>query len=137
MFNEDECLYTIGTVSKLVNEHPETLRVWEKNGLLCPNREEYQRKYSNNDLKRIKFIKFLIDNKGLNLAGVKQLIKLYPCWYKKNCMGGSRNNSLIPVNESKPCWKIENAYCLLITDKADLCNSCKIWKNCKSCNLNK
>jgi MerR family transcriptional regulator/heat shock protein HspR len=64
MFDDDKGLYTIGTVSKLIGEHPETLRVWERNGLLQPDREGYQRKYSNNDLRRLKFIIYLMHEKA-------------------------------------------------------------------------
>lgn len=133
MFDDDEGLYTIGTVSKLVNEHAETLRIWEKNNLLYPNRNGYQRKYSNDDIKRIYYIKHLIHDKGLNIAGVRELISLYPCWNKKNCKGGLSNNSTTAVNGNKPCWKLENTYCTVIDDKADLCSSCSLWKDCKEC----
>ena len=134
MFDEDMGLYTIGTVAELIGEHPETLRVWERNELIFPDRKGYQRKYSNNDLKKLKFIKYLMDPKGLNIAGVKQLISMYACWYKKNCKGGASKNSPVSVNEAKPCWKIEDTYCLVANDKAEWCNSCEMLRNCKKCN---
>ena len=81
----------------MIGEHPETLRVWERNDLLRPDREGYQRKYSNNDVKRLKFIKYLMHEKGLNIAGVKQLTSMYSCWYKRNCKGGATQNSPAPV----------------------------------------
>jgi MerR family transcriptional regulator/heat shock protein HspR len=133
MFDDDKGLYTIGTVSKLIGEHPETLRVWERNGLLQPDREGYQRKYSNNDLRRLKFIIYLMHEKGLNIAGVKQLISMYSCWYKRNCKGGAAKNSPIPINESKPCWKLEGTCCLVASDKAEMCNSCDMLKKCTEC----
>ncbi len=133
MFDEDQGLYTIGTVAELIGEHPETLRVWERNDLLRPNRENFQRKYSNNDVKRLKFIKRLMDEKGLNIAGVKQVTSMYSCWYRRNCSGGAARNSPTPVNESKPCWKMEGTYCLVATDKAEICNSCEMFKKCAGC----
>lgn len=133
MLDEEKGLYTIGTVAELIGEHPETLRVWERNDLVRPDREGYQRKYSNNDLIRLKFIKYLMDEKGLNIAGVKQLTSMYACWYKRNCKGGAIKNSLITVNESKPCWKVEGTYCLVASDKSELCNSCEMCKNCSGC----
>ena len=133
MFDEDKSLYTIGTVSELINEHPETLRVWERNGLLKPNREGYQRKYSNNDMRRLKFIKYLMDKKGLNIAGVKQLTSMYSCWFKKSCKGGGALSSKVVVNESKPCWMIEDTYCIIASDKAEICSTCDMFKNCKGC----
>ncbi len=132
MFDEDKGLYTIGTVSELISEHPETLRVWEKNGLIHPIRNGTQRKYSNNDIKRLNFIRSLLHEKGMNIAGVKQLINMYPCWFNKTCKGGAGKNST-DVNNSKPCWKTEETFCILVTDKADLCSTCSICKDYSSC----
>ncbi len=131
--DEEQGMYTIGTVAKLLNEHPETLRVWERHELIRPDRAGYQRKYSNNDLLRLKFIKDLLDNKGLNLAGVKHLILMYPCWYQRHCKGGAIKNSTTLVNEAKPCWKLESTYCLKPLDKAELCSSCEMVQKCREC----
>ena len=133
MFDDDNGVYTIGTVAELIGEHPETLRVWERNDLIRPDRKGYQRKYSSNDVKRLKFIKDLMHKKGLNIAGVKHLTSMYACWYKLNCKGGAHQNSLVPVNEAKDCWKIEGTYCLIASDKAEMCNSCDMLKNCPGC----
>lgn len=124
-FNADQPLYTIGVVAELIGVHPETLRVWERNGLLKPARSHKQRLYSNNDLKRLRFINSLIETKGLNLAGVKQMIKLYPCWWIENCGGSSHSKEEQGVNHAKPCWKEDGSYCTLLEDKADFCNACQ------------
>ncbi len=134
MFNEDTGVYTIGTVAGLLGEHPETLRVWERNSLITPDRRGYQRKYTNNDLKRLKFIKHLMDEKGLNIAGAKQIISMYPCWYKKDCKGGAKKDGVILVNEYKPCWKEEKTYCLVVSDKSEICSTCDIFRICIDCN---
>jgi len=135
MFDDDQGLYTIGTVSELLEEHPETLRVWERNELIRPDRTGYQRKYSSNDVKRLKFIKYLMHKKGLNIAGVKHLTAMYSCWYQRNCKGGAGANqsNLVSVNESKDCWKIEGTFCLVASDKAEMCNSCDMLRNCTEC----
>ena len=134
MIHEEKGLYTIGTIAEVIGEHPETLRVWERNGLVCPIRVSNQRRYSNNDLKKLKFIKTLIHEKGLNLAGVKQVVDMYPCWYMKNCKGGAKSDASIPVNRTKPCWKIEEGFCFKPGDKAEVCGSCRIYNHCKGCN---
>lgn len=134
MVNEDTGLYTIGTVARLIGEHPETLRVWERNDLIHPDRRGYQRKYTNNDLKRLKFIKYLMHEKGLNIAGVKHITSMYSCWFKKNCNGGARKNSPVSINEAKPCWKLEDTYCLVASDKSEMCSTCDVFKICKNCN---
>lgn len=133
MLDDEKGLYTIGTVAELLHEHPETLRVWERNGLISPDRNAYQRKYSNNDLKRLKFIKDLMDEKGLNIAGVRQVISMYSCWYQRFCKGGAAKNSKIPVNESKPCWKEEGTFCLKPSDKSEFCHNCDMMRICQGC----
>ena len=134
MFDEEKGLYTIGTVAGIIDEHPETLRVWEKNGLIHPERSSNQRKYSNNDIMKLKFIKALLDEKGLNISGAKQIINMYPCWFNRTCKGGIVKNSSIKVNRSKPCWKIEDTYCILLIDKTDLCSTCSICNGYTNCN---
>lgn len=124
-FSADQPLYTIGVVAELIGVHPETLRVWERHGLLKPVRSRKQRLYSNNDLRRLRFINGLIEDKGLNLAGVNQVIRLYPCWWLKNCEGSGPMKKDGAVNPAKPCWKEDNSYCILIEDKADFCSTCE------------
>ncbi|MDD2443054.1 MAG: MerR family transcriptional regulator, partial [Desulfotomaculaceae bacterium] len=75
--DDDQPLFNIGVVAQLLQVHPETLRIWERNNLIEPKRKNRQRLYSNNDLKRLKFIHNLINKKGLNIAGVQQVIVMY------------------------------------------------------------
>lgn len=123
--DDNRPVYTISIVSQLVGVHQETLRIWERNGLVNPSRKNNQRLYSQNDLKRLQFIKKLLDEKGLNLAGVRQLIEFYPCWWKENCQGGKRTGEPY-INPAKPCWKEEGTYCFTPLDKADLCQGCNL-----------
>ncbi|MBO8137581.1 MAG: MerR family transcriptional regulator [Desulfotomaculum sp.] len=123
LVNDDLPLYNIGVVAELLKVHPETLRIWEKHNLIFPARRNKQRLYSNNDVKRLQFIHYLINEKGLNIAGVQQMISLYPCWKIKNCPGGKREQEGV-VNKNKPCWKEQGTYCYVIEDKADYCSTC-------------
>lgn len=124
--------YTIGKVAELLGEHPETIRVWERNGLIQPDRSGYQRKYSEEDIMRLKFIKHLMAE-GMNIPGIKVLIRMYPCWHVQGCSGGAKRRSRVPVNESKPCWKEEGTYCLLLMDMTDACGACQVRETCKGC----
>lgn len=118
-------LYPIGVVSSLLDVHPETLRIWERNGLVKPSRRNGQRLYSNNDLLRLKYIHYLVKDKGLNMAGVKEVVALYPCWYRDDCPGGGARNTDDP-SSGRPCWKHEGTYCITVADKADLCAQCDL-----------
>ena len=129
MFDDEKGLYTIGMVSDILNKHPETLRVWERNLLIKPLRQNSQRRYSNNDLLRLRFIIYLIDEKGLNVAGVREVVSMYPCWFKRDCPGGAKKNSATQINEARVCWKKQETYCLKPIDKAEICAVCLINKS--------
>lgn len=125
MNDDEQGLFTISVVAGILGEHPETLRVWERNGLIEPDRTKYQRLYTNNDIARLKFIKYLIDEKGFNVASVSHLLKMYPCYYRGVICNGGGYIGNDNINNSKPCWKKNGAYCLKITDKSEMCCCCK------------
>jgi len=130
---EDQPVYPIGVVAGMLEVHPETLRIWERNGIIRPARRGQRRYYSNLDLKRLDFVHDLIEKDGLNLAGVSRVVKMYPCWQRKYCSGGKSQSSRKWINPSKPCWKEAGTYCLRVEDKAELCSGCKLRKGQRSC----
>ncbi len=74
---EKEAVYMIGTVARMYNIHPQTLRLYEREGLLVPSRTKGNtRMYSEEDLKRLEFILFLTRELGINLAGVEVVLKM-------------------------------------------------------------
>ncbi len=134
--DENMPMYTISIVAQLLGVHQETLRIWERNSLISPQRKNNQRLYSNNDLKKLKFIRKLLDKGGLNLAGVRQLIDFYPCWWKENCRGGKEKKQGTYVNTAKACWKKEDTFCFNPLDKADYCQDCSFCAECpEECKL--
>jgi len=71
-----EPLYVISVAAKLVDMHPQTLRMYERIGLLKPARTENNiRLYSDEDIERFKQIRRLTQV-GLNLAGVEMVLDL-------------------------------------------------------------
>ena len=69
--------YHISSVSKMYNIHPQTLRLYEREGLLKPSRSEGNtRMYSAEDLKRLETILNLIRELGVNLAGVEVILNM-------------------------------------------------------------
>ncbi len=69
--------YTIGVVAKMYNIHPQTLRLYEREGLIKPSRTQGNtRLYTDEDLERLEFILFLTRELGVNLAGVDIILNL-------------------------------------------------------------
>ena len=70
-------VYVISVAAELVSVHPRTLRIYEGEGLVCPARTRTNiRLYSENDVRRILWIRHLTQNLGVNLAGVRVLFEL-------------------------------------------------------------
>lgn len=70
-------LYMIGVVAMRYEIHPQTLRLYEREGLLLPSRTEGKtRLYSDEDLERLEFILSLTRDLGVNVAGVEVVLNL-------------------------------------------------------------
>lgn len=75
--DRDKPLYTIGVIAEMLKVHPQTLRVYEREGLVKPKRTSRNiRLYSDNDVERLKLILNLTDDLGVNLAGVEIILNL-------------------------------------------------------------
>src|SRR5207244_5539619 len=68
--------YFISIAAELASVHPRTLRIYEEEGLLCPQRRNNLRLYSEADIRRVRIIRFLTRRQGVNLAGVKVILQL-------------------------------------------------------------
>ncbi|MDR2105293.1 MAG: helix-turn-helix transcriptional regulator [Deferribacteraceae bacterium] len=67
----------IGVVSELLGLHPQTIRQYERQGLISPERTDGNtRRYSDEDLERLKFITALTRDMGINLAGVEMIVNM-------------------------------------------------------------
>jgi MerR family transcriptional regulator/heat shock protein HspR len=70
-------LYFISMAARLLGMHPQTLRKYERLGLVQPSRTiGSMRLYSRDELERLKVIKRLVDDAGINLAGVQRLLSI-------------------------------------------------------------
>ena len=70
-------VYVISVAAELVRVHPRTLRIYEGEGLVCPARTPSNiRLYSENDIRRVMWIRHLTQNLGVNLAGIRILFEL-------------------------------------------------------------
>jgi MerR family transcriptional regulator/heat shock protein HspR len=73
----DQDLYFISVAARMLGMHPQTLRKYERLGLVQPTRTiGSMRLYSRDELERLKLIKRLVDDAGINLAGVQRLLSI-------------------------------------------------------------
>jgi MerR family transcriptional regulator/heat shock protein HspR len=70
-------VYVISVAAELAGVHPQTLRVYERKGLLSPQRTQGNtRRYSTQDIERLRRIQELTQGAGVNLAGAKLVLRL-------------------------------------------------------------
>ena len=70
-------LYFISMAARMLGMHPQTLRKYERLGLVQPSRTiGSMRLYSRDELERLRLIKRLVDELGINLAGVQRLLSI-------------------------------------------------------------
>ena len=73
----DHDLIFISVAARMLGMHPQTLRKYERLGLIQPSRTiGSMRLYSREELERVKLIKRLVDDGGINLAGVQRLLSI-------------------------------------------------------------
>ena len=70
-------LYFISMAARLLEMHPQTLRKYERLGLVRPTRTVgSMRVYTHDELDRLRLIKHLVEEAGVNLAGVQRLLEI-------------------------------------------------------------
>lgn len=74
---EERAVYIISVAAELAGVHPQTLRIYERKGLLSPKRTSGNtRRYSERDIVRLQAIQDLTQRRGVNLAGVKLIMEM-------------------------------------------------------------
>lgn len=72
-----EPVFVISVAARLLEMHPQTLRKYEREGLIAPSRTTGNlRLYSDRDIERLRQVKYLVEERGLNLAGVQLALEL-------------------------------------------------------------
>ena len=74
---DDRAVYVISVAAELAGVHPQTLRIYERKGLVQPKRTPgNSRRYSARDVARLRMIQRLTQEQGMNLAGVRMLLEM-------------------------------------------------------------
>jgi MerR family transcriptional regulator, heat shock protein HspR len=74
--DDADALFLISVAARIVGMHAQTLRKYERAGFLVPSRTDGRlRLYSGEDLRRLRQIKHLVEERGMNLAGVEMALE--------------------------------------------------------------
>lgn len=82
---KDLAIYPIGVAAKLLDLHPRTLRIYEDEGLLKPERVGNRRLYSTNDLTWVACLRRVIHDDGISIPGIKKLLRFATCYEIADC----------------------------------------------------
>jgi MerR family transcriptional regulator/heat shock protein HspR len=75
--DEDTPLFTISVVSRILGIHTQTLRIYDREGLVCPERTSSNRRlYSEKNIKRLEYVCHLVHERGVNISGAKIILEL-------------------------------------------------------------
>ena len=121
--NDDLAVYSIGVASKILDVHPRTLRIYEAEGLISPQRSGGKRMFSKNDLVRIECLRNLIHEENLSIPGIKKLLEFTPCWKLKDCSSEKRKKCHELSGKKRRCWEFSQRTC----EKS--CQNCEIFLN--------
>ena len=118
-------LYTIGVVSELLGTTNQTLRLYEKHGLIKPFRKNKNRFFSENDIKWLFCIRELIHKKKISIEGIKKLLNYAPCWEITDCQDKRNDTCLAYKIRNKPCWELNKMICSHNSGKG--CQDCIVF----------
>ncbi|MFC1613821.1 MerR family transcriptional regulator [Gemmatimonadota bacterium] len=126
-------VYTIGVASELLDLSPHSLRLYEKEGLILPHRTATNRRiYSDVELAKVKNIRKLIQESGLNFSAIRHILSSIPCWKFNNSDCSACAHFIDFLNMDQPCW-INSENC---KNKGELCRDCPVYQHSTGfCNI--
>lgn len=124
-------LYTIGEAADLLGISIPTIRLYEREGLIIPQRRRSKhRRFSQADIERIRCIRALINHEKVSIAGIRHMLSLIPCWSIKNCPPEERIGCGAYHQHDKPCWMAsEKSWECRSTE----CRECVVYTTIASC----
>lgn len=88
-------LYPIRIVSELIGTSEQTLRLYEKHGLIVPSRRNTHRYYSDNDIQWLLCLRELIHDKKISIEGIKKLLSYAQCCDINKCSSDRRQRCTV------------------------------------------
>jgi MerR family transcriptional regulator, heat shock protein HspR len=117
-------VFTLSTTSTLSGIPVHSIRQYIDKGLIIPFKKESSRNlFSQVDILRLKYIHNLLSEDGLNIAGIRALLALIPCWAITECSMAERETCQAYHSDAYPCWEA--------SEKGTLCKN----TNCRECEV--
>lgn len=126
-----EPVYTIGVASTKLGLSVHTIRLYEAEGLIIPFKTETGRRlFSDLELEKIKCIKKMIQEEGMNFEGLRRMLAFIPCWKLRDCSPETIEQCVRTGEVRKrPCWSTDEK-CL---HPYPSCRECPVYRSIVSC----
>lgn len=122
--------YTIGVAASKLGISVHSLRQYEREGLILSFKTSTGRRiYSDLELEKIKCIKKMIKDEGLNFEGIRRLFALTPCWKLRKCSKKSEKECASYKNFYRPCWSTKEK----CHEPFDSCRTCPVYYSVIGC----
>lgn len=110
-------IYPIGVVAKILDISVPTIRLYEKEGIILIRKTESGRRiFSEEDIERLKCLRRMITEEGVNIQGMKKLLAMLPCWkINPDCSADDYKQCPAYTEISGPCWALP--------EKPDICKN--------------
>lgn len=95
-------IYPISVAAKLLDVHPRTLRIYEDEGLIKPERSGNRRLYSANDIQWVGCLRKMIHDDGISIPGIKKLLRYATCYEIAECPEKTHCNCDAVVDRAIP-----------------------------------
>ncbi len=127
----DTPVYSIGKTAKILNVSVQTLRMYEREGLIIPFKTPgNQRKYSIGDVERLRCIRRSINEEKVSIGGMKRIYGLIPCYDIVKCSQEERLNCPVFNGHSGGCWTFEHTHSVCAVKD---CRTCDVYKLSSDC----
>jgi MerR family transcriptional regulator, heat shock protein HspR len=117
--------YSIGAVAKRLEVSVETIRLYERKGLILAAKSQgNQRLFSDSDIERIQCIRTAINEHKISIEGIRRIQSLVPCWEHTRCSLVQREQCPAYRRPDAGCWTYQHKH----NECADRdCMSCKVY----------
>ena len=122
----NETIFSPHEVAEELDLSVETLRLYEREGLLIPFKlESGHRRYTRGDIDWIACIQKQIHENKLNIAGIRYLLSMLPCHEMKPCRPEDHAACLAGTKSSRPCWDFDTTPC---RENGENCRNCVVYQ---------
>ena len=125
-----EANYTIGIAAKMIGVSVQLLRVYEQEDLIIPVKTDTGRRlYSDLEVEKVRCIRKMISDTGINFEGIRRLLALMPCWRIRECTKEERHSCQAQNSADKPCWATEEK----CAHPLESCRDCLVYQRTVDC----